>query len=348
MEKIKTKKTVITVGSIALIVVLAVLAIIFAPTIGDFFAMQSAQGAHAEYAKSHPSDVTEYTLYKTDGKFIALQNGSAVGIFESRPLAIKAVLDDPATASVDESLPYTSFALDGSTELFGVEKRRAVICFTFDDGNPDDDNVYSLFKTRNIVCSFALPTTVSSRFNKYLSYQSEGFEILSHSTDYRAMNTNMTSVDLIETKFETSKSVLETAGFDIKAWVTPSSQLHEDYLPALRNHYDLGFTTALGSWNEDSANATMLPYNTLSDDVHKLWRVSLESTSVDRIKTAIDQAIENVGYLNFYAHGFDKAETGISSASLNAVLDYVQAYVSAGDCIITTVTSGADYFYQIG
>ena len=223
------------------------------------------------------------------------------------------------------------------------EPRKAVICFTFDDGRTTDSTVYNIFKEKGMVCSFALPTTVSSRYSEYLQYQKDGFEILSHSTDSDGMSDASASVSSIESKFKNSKKNLENAGFNITAWVTPRSAMHEDYIPALRKYYDLGFTIYCGKW-EDDANGHMIPYNTLTDDLHGLWRVALESTSIERVKLAIDEAVANTGYLNFYAHDFSN---GLTQNELKEVLDYVKTYVNAGTCIVTTVTKGYLHYYTL-
>lgn len=223
------------------------------------------------------------------------------------------------------------------------EPRKAVVCFTFDDGLATDDTVYSIFKEKGMVCNFALPTSASARYGKYLQYQNEGFEILSHSTDGSAMRENTTAASTIEGKFKNSKTSLENAGFNITAWVTPSSQMHDDYVPYLRKYYDLGFTVYLGDWDED-ASGSQIPYNVLTDDLHRLWRVSMESTTLDRVKVAIDEAVANTGYMNFYAHDFTR---GLTQDNLRAILDYVQTYIDAGKCIVTTVTKGYIHYYTL-
>lgn len=223
------------------------------------------------------------------------------------------------------------------------EPRKAVVCFTFDDGLATDDTVYSIFKEKGMVCNFALPTSASNRFSNYLQYQDEGFEILSHSTDGTGMRENTTAVSTIENKFKNSKSTLEKAGFNITAWVTPSSQMHDDYVPSLRKYYDLGFTTYLGDWDED-AGGSQIPYNVLTDDLHRLWRVSMESTTLDRVKVAIDETVNNIGYMNFYAHDFSR---GLTQNNLRTILDYVKTYIDAGKCIVTTVTKGYIHYYTL-
>ena len=73
--------------------------------------------------------------------------------------------------------------------LYAVEPMKAVICFTFDDGNATDSDIYEMFKERGMVCSFALNTSgpAKDRLAQYLPYQAEGFEILSHSVSHAEM-----------------------------------------------------------------------------------------------------------------------------------------------------------------
>lgn len=157
------------------------------------------------------------------------------------------------------------------------------------------------------------------------------------------MSDTSATVSSIENKLKNSKQNLEAAGFNVTVWVTPKSAMHENYIPSLRKYYDLGFTVYCGKW-EDDANGSMVPYNTLTDDLHGLWRVSMESTSVERVKLAIDEAVANTGYLNFYAHDFSG---GLTQAGLREILDYAKTYVDAGTCIVTTVTKGYLHYYTL-
>lgn len=66
--------------------------------------------------------------------------------------------------------------------------------------------------------------------------------------------------------------------------------------------------------------------------------------TLNDIKNAIDETIENKGFLNFYAHHFKK---GMTKEELIEILDYVLAYIADEKCIVTTASKGYSLFYQI-
>ena len=217
--------------------------------------------------------------------------------------------------------------------------RKPVIVFIFDDGKPVDQTTHQHFMDKGLRCSFAIVST-NTRLDEYLGYQNEGFEILSHSIDGTGMNDDTVDISVIENKMKTSKETLEAAGLNIKGWVTPSSTLKEKFLPALRKYYEFGYTKYFGEWDGVTGN----PYNEFREDTCKLKRVSMESTSVENMKKAIDKTIESCGFLSFYAHNYSK---GLTEEELIEVLDYVKEKVNNNECIVTTASEAYRHFFTL-
>ena len=217
--------------------------------------------------------------------------------------------------------------------------KKPIINFQFDDGNATDAEVKGIFDDYGLKCGFAVPTNVSSASN-YYAWQREGFEVLSHSINGETMTNSMSSTEA-ERRMKLSKVTLKSLGFDITGWVTPSSSLGSNHLPAVGKYYEFAYTVSLGKFNNDG---TQIPYDTLETDTHKLKRVSLESTTYENVIAAIDKTITDGGFLTFYAHDFSR---GLTKEILNDVLTYVKAKMDNEECLVLKPTDAYKHFYSV-
>lgn len=121
--------------------------------------------------------------------------------------------------------------------------RKPTISFIFDDGLPSTSDLVSLFDSYGWKCGFAIlaNSNLSNIKDNFLSYQSKGYEILSHSTDGVAMQDGSLAIDDVETKMKKSKEILINNGFNITGWVTPSTWLNNKYFDNLCKYYEYGF-----------------------------------------------------------------------------------------------------------
>jgi len=219
--------------------------------------------------------------------------------------------------------------------------RMPTINFEFDDGNTSDATIYDLFKSYGFVCGFALPTTVN-RDSEYLSYQNDGFEIISHSTDGSSMSAGTTAPATIEDKMKTSFDDLTARGFNIKGWVTPSSELHSSYLPIVKKYYEFAYTDYLGFWD---STVTENPYNTFSEDTRQMKRVSMQESTSQGCTDAIDKVIADGGELTFYAHAYPMSN--LSEVKLTAILDYAKTKVGNNECLVLKPTDAYTHYFSL-
>lgn len=221
--------------------------------------------------------------------------------------------------------------------------RKPVINFIFDDGVLTNDEIfYNVFKNKGLVCGFALPTNINTtRFQSYLEFQANGFEILSHSTDSSAMSDGTEDVEVIEEKMKSSKEFLEQKGFVITGWVTPSSTLNDKYLSVLRKYYEYAYTVYLGTWK---SNLEQYPYNVFKEDTCKLKRVSLEGSTTENVLLAIDEVCANGGILSFYAHGY---RGKLTEETLIQILDYVNKKVDNNECLVMSPTNCYNHYFTL-
>ena len=98
MTKKRNRKAFTVVELVIVIAVIAVLAAVLVPTFSNIIqnardskAMQEAKNAYTNYLIENNGTVTEYMVYDADGRFVALHNGAAVGVYESKEDALKAM-----------------------------------------------------------------------------------------------------------------------------------------------------------------------------------------------------------------------------------------------------------------
>lgn len=225
-------------------------------------------------------------------------------------------------------------------DLATTEVRRPTFTFIFDDGCTQDKDVVNIFKKNGYACGFALVSNMVNdvRKDEYLEYQKHGFSILSHSTDGEAMNGD--NIGNANWRMLASKDLLTKAGFSIRGWVTPSSQLHNDYLRFTRLHYDFAFTQY---WDESTATG---PVNhTKADDMYKLHRRYL-GTALANLQAVVDETITNGGCTAFYYHSRDFG-TDITLETLDALLQYIKAKEGNGLCIVLAPNEAIPYFFRV-
>ena len=243
------------------------------------------------------------------------------------------------TANVSEEDFYVKKKNDDKLEITPQMLKKPVINFQFDDGNPTDSEIKSIFDGFGLKCGFSVPTNVSD-ISKYYAWQKEGFEVLSHSINGETMTNTMDSAEA-ERRMKESKEKLEELGLNITGWVTPSSSLGSNHLSAVGKYYEFAYTVSLGKFNNDG---TQIPYDTFETDTRKLKRVSLESTTYDNVIAAIDKTILDGGLLTFYAHDFSR---GLTGEILTSVLNYVKTKIDGGECLVLKPNDAYKHFYSV-
>lgn len=239
------------------------------------------------------------------------------------------------------------FSHSWNEDFIKTDVRKAVVSFSFDDGGTDDYKLHDLFVSKNLKCGFALiagSDIDDTNLGQYLQWQKEGFSILSHSTDSVAMNTEDLNSGAVKTKMLNSKARLEQRGFDIHGWVTPSSELRNDFLNSVRDLYEFSYTTYYGSYPSEY-NGGNAPYCSFSDDPSQLYRVHFGGTSLDKLKEIVEMTIENHGWLNIYWHSHEI--TTEQMTKMDAFLDYLNTKIADYKMRCLAPNIAYDYFFSV-
>ena len=302
-------------------------------------------------------------FYNSSGTFISGVSGNASTVANGVPVPTGAV-------KLNASLNFNSnkiaehylstkqgnvndYTLKDEIKVYDNNIRKAVINFQFDDGDANDASIVAIFDSYGVKCGFALPTNISSsRFPDYLGYQDKGYEIMSHSTDGTGMNDATVAPATIETKLKTSKETLEGYGFKVNGFVTPSSNMAEVFRPLLRKYYQWAETIYYGGYT-GSYSGSRAPFMKPYDGCYNGWRVSLQTTTLENQKAAVDACVAKGGILTFYGHAASLDTTDyLTTANLQALLYYILLHYSGtaastyNDGIIKTPSEAKRLFFN--
>lgn len=221
--------------------------------------------------------------------------------------------------------------------------RKPTISFIFDDGLPSTSDLVSLFDSYGWKCGFAIlaNSNLPNIKDNFLSYQSKGYEILSHSTDGVAMQDDSLTIDDVETKMKKSKEILINNGFNITGWVTPSTWLNNKYFDNLCKYYEYGF-------GHLDTNQVVKHHVFWGNDIRQLERWSLQSKTLEQTKTEIDSTINECGYLCFYAHAYPSTQNdNFTIENMKIIMDYIKKYIDNGKVQVLTPRCAINDYYTV-
>lgn len=221
--------------------------------------------------------------------------------------------------------------------------RKPTISFIFDDGLPSTSDLVSLFDSYGWKCGFAILANsyLSNVKDNFLSYQSKGYEILSHSTDGLAMQDGSLAIDDVETKMKKSKEILINNGFNITGWVTPSTWLNNKYFDNLCKYYEYGF-------GHLDTNQVVNHHVFWGNDIRQLERWSLQSKTLEQTKAEIDATINECGYLCFYAHAYPSTvNDNFTIENMKIIMDYIKKYIDNGKVQVLTPRCAINDYYRV-
>lgn len=222
-------------------------------------------------------------------------------------------------------------------------KRKAVVSFSFDDMLTDDDKFHDLFYSKGLRCGFGLIASASIDAydtERYIAWQKEGFDMLSHSVSADTMQNGDCTLSQAIARFTQSKQRLNQRGYTAIGWITPSSVLGSDFINAVKDYYPYAYTAFYGEYTGQSDP----PYVTFDNSPYSLFRVHLD-TSIENLEAALDLAINNAGWINFYLHASELTDAKL--AKLSTFLDYINNKISNYDIKCLTPTEAFNYFYAV-
>lgn len=225
--------------------------------------------------------------------------------------------------------------------------RRPIITFTLDGNYPRTQAIIDIANNHGVKIGIA-PKWNSSFYyqegneqsyyspSKFLEWQADGHEILSHLGYNMPETTSYTDEQCIGF-IKGSYHMLKARGFNLKGAIGSSGQVAERLIPYIQRWYSYACTVNNHSeqlgLRGDLLFATSEPYH--------LWRYSMQSSTLDGMKQAVNDAITNNGLVIFYGHA--QSASGISPKIFEDYDTYGDDPNTAGS---TTNLSGTDHFTE--
>lgn len=262
-----------------------------------------------------PADVAYVYLYK-----LAFGYGSEI--------ELKSEIDIPKLDTLvrKQSIPY-------------IHAREPQIAFILDGAYADDVNMHTVFNNHGVKAGFALPWNRAFDevpISTYYAYQEEGHEILCHGNYPIPEDTAYTDAEAIEF-INTSIKRMNANGFHPKAWIGSHGAVAERFVPYIKKLYEWAATTS----NHDADREPCIFFGV--DKPYYLWRYTLQHSTLQQQKDAVDRALANNGLLLFYGHARVPADpdTNFTTENLDALLTYIE---SVGGVVKTPSEAVMDYF----
>lgn len=134
MKRKNTRHGFTIVELVIVIAVIAILASVLVPVFGnviqnakDSAAKQEAKNAYTQYLVDSKGATVEYMVYEADGRFVALHNGAAVDVFDSKDDALKAMVANGDPTKLNETAQGSGMWIYGEVP-------------SIDNGGEDDGN----------------------------------------------------------------------------------------------------------------------------------------------------------------------------------------------------------------
>ncbi|MGG7189469.1 BppU family phage baseplate upper protein [Clostridium paraputrificum] len=232
----------------------------------------------------------------------------------------------------------------GSSFNFIGRPRKAIISFILDGEYDMNSTMELIFSNKGFRVGFA-PQYVTNWSNNpittYLEWQAKGHEILSHGT-YVLNDSASYTEEEVKTIIENSYNTLVNQGFNIKGFIGSSGKVADKYLKYVRDHYEYSATEPnhSGAYNGTGAEPCLY-FKT--DAPYKIWRYSIQSSTLEQMKSAVDKAIETNGLLIFYGHAQSTSNDNFTTANLTALCDYILSK----KCKVLTPYEAIKEYYSI-
>lgn len=205
---------------------------------------------------------------------------------------------------------------DTAKEKVAVSKPKAIITIESDDALLTDYTVLLPFlSARNVPATLAVPPGAVGKTGRMnwtqLREVVENYDwtVCSHTVNEVQLGT--VPLDVAEREMKESKEMIEAQGFKCEHLSYPNGSHSDAVMEIAKKYYKSSTTVTIG-------------VNTAPVMSQKLYRLSLYTYDLTRIKTEIDKAVANNGWLIIYTHGDAFANDPLLQQKLSDAIDYAK------------------------
>lgn len=218
--------------------------------------------------------------------------------------------------------------------------RRPTIAFILDSDYDRNDIIIEAFENNGINIGVALQ--ISSLFMTnteefYHNFESRGNEVLVHGHYNMGPSTTYTD-EQIKAFIEKGCADLLQKGFEVHGLIGLSGNIQDKFIPTVEKFYDYCSSVSNRSGNETA----YIEFE--NNSPFKLFRYSMQLSTLEQMKNAVDECISNNGLLLFYGHAESANVGNLTVENVNALCAYVN---SKSDCKCATPYKAIKDYYTI-
>lgn len=305
---------------------------------------------------SIPVGLTSITLTGNESYIRINYNAQTVDTFNYHPTGQTEPINT-TTLNEDVIIPQTEIleteissidtrvtALEQKDDIY-IGARRCAVGFIIDGDYDQNAIMENAFYSKGVKIGFALQYTTLFQNNSkdtYLEWQEKGHEILAH-TSYTLKDGDHDD-EVAKGYIRSAYTTLTGYGFDTYGLIGSSGKIADKYIPTVRKYFRYCASENNHSGSYTGTGAEPCLYFGTNAPFH-LWRYSMQTSTLQQMKDAVDRAIDTTGLLLFYGHAQSASVDNFTVENLNALLDYIAS--KAPDISVMTPSEAVNEFYTI-
>lgn len=205
-----------------------------------------------------------------------------------------------------------------------IHPRRATIAFIIDGYYEFNQNRIDIFEKHGIKVGIAPQYTAFldralveaiDEIRTCLGWQKKGHEILAH---LNYILNEETAIDDATAKgyIREAQRVMANKGLVVSGAIGSSGEVAERFIPTIKQCFDYAATL------NNHAGSAVAIHTYETSDAYRLWRYSLQISTPEQQREAVDAAIENNALLLFYGHAQSTTDY-FSDENLESLLSYI-------------------------
>ena len=298
---------------------------------------------------SIPSGLTGITLVGNESYIRINYNAQTVDTFNYHPTGQTepintATLNEDVIIPQIETLDTRVTALEQKDDIY-IGARRCAIGFIIDGDYDQNAIMENAFYSKGVKIGFAPQYTTTFPNNSketYLAWQAKGHEIIAHSS--YTLKDGDHDDDVAMGYIKSAYTTLTGYGFKIYGLIGSAGKIADKYIPTVQKYFRYCASENNHSGSYTGTGAEPCLYFATNAPFH-LWRYSMQTSTLQQMKDAVDRAIETTGLLLFYGHAQSASVDNFTVENVTALLDYIAS--KSPDISVMTPSEAVNEFYTI-
>ena len=271
---------------------------------------------------SIPSDLDKIKLSNNES-YIKVNYNLSVATNSVKIFRIFPTEDSEVKVTLNENVVIPQLAQFENDRKKYIGARRCAIAFILDGDYDLNATMEDLFYSNGVKIGFAPQYTTNFANNSkatYLEWQEKGHEILAHSS---YVLTDGAYDDAVAKGYIKSAYTTFTGyGFIIGGLIGSGGKIADKYISTVQKYFRYCASENNHSGSYTGTGAEPCLYFRTNAPFH-LWRYSMQSSTLQQMKDAVDRAIDTTGLLLFYGHAISTNNDNFTSENVQALLSYI-------------------------